>query len=257
MRAGECPAAARGALSLISGAGVSPMRAWTSAALDLLYPALCPVCQTRLGATRRDPLCGGCWTRIARIEPPFCRVCGVPSTATEPCPICRAEPPPFDYARAAALYLDPLRAAVHAFKFHGKRALARPLADLVVEQCGPGFLVEADALVPVPLAPARERERGFNQAVLLAERVGRALGRPVQSRWLGRARPTQPQSELTADERRRNVRGAFRAAPAVAGRHVVVLDDVLTTGATAAECARALRAAGARIVGVVTVARVV
>jgi predicted amidophosphoribosyltransferase len=87
--------------------------------------------------------------------------------------------------------------------------------------------------------------------------VGRALARPVRARWLGRARPTRPQSELAADERRRNVRGAFRAAPAVDGRHVLVIDDVLTTGATAAECARALRAAGARIVGVLTVARVV
>jgi ComF family protein len=245
------------------------MRAWATAALDLLYPALCPVCQARLGAARRDPLCGDCWARIARIEPPVCLVCGMPDATLEPtfgpadgattmpCPRCRAEPPPFDYARAAALYLDPLRSAVHAFKFHGKRALARPLADLVVERCGAGRAAEAEAIVPVPLAPARERERGFNQAALLAERVGRALACPVQSRWLGRARPTQPQSELAADERRRNVRGAFRGAPAAAGRHVVVIDDVLTTGATVAECARALRAAGARIVGVLTVARVV
>jgi len=246
------------------------MRAWTSAALDLLYPALCPVCQTRLGADRRDPLCGGCWARITRIEPPYCVICGVPdapvgagmaaagrSETSAPCLACRTEPPPFDYARAAASYLDPLRSAVHAFKFHGKRALARPLADLVVEQCGPGLPAGADALVPVPLARARERERGFNQAALLAERVGQALARPVKSPWLGRARPTQPQSELAADERRLNVRGAFRAAPAVDGRHVLVIDDVLTTGATAAECARALRAAGARVVGVLTVARVV
>ncbi|HEY7363884.1 MAG TPA: ComF family protein [Methylomirabilota bacterium] len=237
------------------------MRAWTSAALDLLYPALCPVCQMGLGADRRDPLCGGCWARIARLEPPYCVVCGVPAAGdaspVAPCLACRTEPPPFDYARAAAPYLDPLRSAVHAFKFHGKRALARPLADLVVEQCAPGLPAPADALVPVPLAPARERERGFNQAALLAERVGRALARPVRARWLGRARPTRPQSELAADERRRNVRGAFRAAPAVDGRHVLVIDDVLTTGATAAECARALRAAGARIVGVLTVARVV
>jgi ComF family protein len=146
---------------------------------------------------------------------------------------------------------------VHAFKFHGQRALARPLGDLVVEQCARGLPGPADALVPVPLAPGRERERGFNQSALLAERVGRALGRPVRTGWLGRARPTRPQSELAADERRRNVRGAFRAAPAVGGRHVVVIDDVLTTGATVTECARALRAAGARIVGVLTVARVV
>jgi ComF family protein len=245
------------------------MRAWTSAALDLLYPALCPVCQARLGADRRDPLCGGCWARIARLEPPYCVVCGVPvageagpvapgeTVLSAPCQACRTEPPPFDYVRAAAPYLDPLRSALHAFKFHGKRALARPLADLVVEQCAPGLPALADALVPVPLAPARERERGFNQAALLAERVGQALARPVKTRWLGRARPTRPQSELAADERRRNVRGAFRAAPAVDGRHVLVIDDVLTTGATAAECARALRAAGARMVGVLTVARVV
>jgi ComF family protein len=245
------------------------MRAWVCAALDLLYPAVCPVCQCRLGGGRRDPLCGSCWARIARIEAPYCLRCGGPgipgrdgvpaeSTPASPlCPACRAAPPPFDYARAAAPYQDPLRSAVHAFKFRGKRALARPLADLLITQCGRGLAAEADVLVPVPLAPARERQRGFNQAALLAERVGQALARPVKPGWLGRARPTQPQSELAAEERRRNVRGAFRAAPAVAGRHVLVIDDVLTTGATAAECARALRAAGARTVGVLTVARVV
>jgi ComF family protein len=263
------------------------MRGWVRAGLDLLYPALCPVCQSPLGDDRHDPLCGGCWGRVARIEPPYCVHCGGPDapiafdtddslshgaggaseagsavpparTRTSPlCPPCRTDPPPFDYARAAAPYQDPLRSAIHAFKFRGQRALARPLADLLIEQCGPGLVAEADVIVPVPLAPARERQRGFNQAALLAERVGRALARPVKARWLGRARPTRPQSELAAEERRRNVRGAFRAAPAVSGRHVLVIDDVLTTGATAAECARALRAAGARMVGVLTVARVV
>ncbi len=269
MRTLERAAASRGTLSLSVGAHVGPMRAWTSAALDLLYPTQCPVCQARLGADRRDPLCGGCWTRIARLDPPYCVVCGVPATGEAglvtpgetarraPCLACRSDPPPFDYARAAALYLDPLRSAVHAFKFHGKRALARPLADLVVEQCAQDLPAPADALVPVPLAPDREHERGFNQAALLAERVGQALARPVRTGWLGRARPTRPQSELAAAERRRNVRGAFRATSAVAGCHVLVIDDVLTTGATAAECAHALRTAGARIVGVLTVARVV
>lgn len=245
------------------------MRAWVWAALDLLYPALCPVCERRLGAERRDPLCGACWALIARIEPPYCVRCGAPGArgsdgapaedtpARLLCPACRAEPPPFDYARAAASYQDPLRSAVHAFKFRGKRTLARPLADLLMEQCGGGRVAEADVVIPVPLASARERQRGFNQAALLAERVGHALVRPVKHGWLSRARPTQPQSELAAEDRRRNVRGAFRAAPAVAGRHVLVIDDVLTTGATVAECARALRAAGAQTVGVLTVARVV
>ena len=108
----------------------------------------------------------------------------------------------------------------------------------------------------MPLSADRERERGFNQAALLAARVAQRLGAPVRGRWLARVRATLPQTELTAAERRANLRDAFRAPAAVAGHRVVVLDDILTTGATAAECARALRARGAREVGVLTVARV-
>jgi ComF family protein len=205
-----------------------------------------------------------------RIGPPWCACCGLPFVtfagpgppAAAPggpagfCGACAGAPPPWDYARAAAQYVDPLRMALGAFKFDGQRALARPLADLLVEQCGAGLPSDVDALVPVPLGRARERERGFNQAALLAERLGRALGLPVRG-WLGRTRPTRPQSELGAAERRGNVRNAFSARSAVTGRHVVVVDDVLTTGATASECARVLRQAGARAVGVLTVARVV
>jgi len=191
-----------------------------------------------------------CWAGITRIGPPYCVTCGVPfatfdgtgdgTGAPGPvsrCPACLAEPPAFDYARAAAQYSGPLREVLHELKFHGKRALAAPLADLLVEQCAGALPAASDALVPVPL--------------------GRALGVPAQPRWLTRVRPTQPQSDLGAAERQANVRNAFQAAPAVAGRHLVVIDDVLTTGATVSECARALRAAGARRVGVLTVARVV
>jgi ComF family protein len=150
-----------------------------------------------------------------------------------------------------------IRDAIHAFKFGGRQALARPLAALLTEGSGrPVLPPDVAALVPVPLARARRRERGFNQAALLAERLGAALGVPVRARWLARVQATQPQTELGAAERRANVRGAFAADAAVAGRHVIVVDDVLTTGATAAECARVLRAAGALRVGVLTVARV-
>jgi ComF family protein len=241
------------------------VKSWAVAALDLLYPALCPVCSATLGTGRRDPLCAACWDAIPRIDPPYCAACGVPFVTLAPlaggsaglCGSCRTEPPVWDYARAAARYEGPLRDALHAFKFEKRRALARPLADLVVAQCGAGLAADVDALVPVPLGRARERERGFNQARLIAERLATSLGRRVRPGWLTRVRPTASQSDLGAEERRANVRGAFAAAATVAGRHVVVVDDVLTTGATAAECCRALRQAGARAVGVLSVARVV
>jgi len=244
------------------------MHAWAVAALDLLFPALCPVCERPLADGRRDPLCGDCWRAIERIAPPWCRRCGrplavldgddalPPAVAAVPCGACATDPPAFDWARAAADYRGTLREALHAFKFGGKRWLARPLAALIVEQCAASVPPGASALVPVPLARARERERGFNQAALLAERLAGPLGLPVRAAWLARRRATLPQSELTAAERAANVRGVFGAAAAVAGRHVIVVDDVLTTGATAAECARSLRAAGAASVGVLTVARV-
>jgi ComF family protein len=240
------------------------VRGWAVAALDLLYPALCPVCDAVLGARRRDPLCGGCWDAIDRIVPPVCGPCGWPFPTFDPaaadragaCEACMREAPPFDVARAAAVFAGPLRDAVHALKFRGARGLARPLAALVLESPAAAALDGVDALVPVPLAPGRQRERGFNQATLIAERLGRARGVPVRSGWLRRQRPTLAQADLGAAERRRNVAGAFAASTAVAGRCLVVVDDVFTTGATVAECARALRAGGARAVRVLTVARV-
>lgn len=240
------------------------MRAWATAVLDLVFPASCPVCGGLLGAGRRDPLCGACWAAIPRLSGPVCERCGLPAAVLDApaslphatCGACTVSPPPFDYARAAALYAGALRGAVHALKFEGRRALARPLAALVVEQCGPGLPAGVDALVPVPLARAREAERGFNQAALIADGVGQALRLPRPRRWLVRTRGTPPQTELSAAERRANVRGAFAASGAAAGRHVLLVDDVLTTGATAGECARALRSAGAVRVGVLAVARV-
>jgi len=176
------------------------------------------------------------------------------------CAACRRRPPSFAYARAALRYEDVAREALHAFKFGGHRALAGPLGDALVEAVEgrlPGGA--PDLLVPVPLHPRRERERGFNQSRLLARRLGRAWGCPVRDDVLVRAVATPSQTSLDGAARRANVRRAFRLRrpELVAGRHVVLVDDILTTGATLSECARCLEVAAPRIVGVLAVARVV
>jgi ComF family protein len=238
------------------------MRAWALAALDLIFPAFCPSCRSPLGAGRRDPLCGPCFTGIVRIVPPLCARCGLPLPSQPTadsgiCLRCLAAPPAYDYARAVGIYAGTLRAALHALKFQGKRAVARPLAELMLEQRMATFGSDVDALVPVPLARHRLAERGYNQAELIAERLAAALSVPLRRRGLLRVRETSPQSDLTAAQRRANVDGAFVATSSFADQHIVMIDDILTTGATASACARALRAAGARRIGVATVARVV
>ena len=233
-------------------------RPWVLAALDLVFPPLCPVCDEMLGVGRRDPLCGACWEGLERIAPPWCRCCGAPLGVEGLCGACRSRRPGFAYARAASLYGDLVREAIHAFKFGGRGGLANPLGDLLAG-LGLSALPGAapDVLVPVPLHPRRARERGYNQALLLARRLERAWRVPVVADALVRAVPTLPQADLDAAARRRNVRGAFVVSrpERITGRHVVLVDDVLTTGATAGECARSLYRAGATAVGVLTVAR--
>jgi ComF family protein len=242
------------------------LRALGGAALDLVFPPRCPVCARLAGADRRPPLCGPCWTSILRLGPPWCERCGRPFStfrdrphpASATCAACRRRPPPYLRARSAARYAGTVREALHAFKFLGQTSLAAPLSELLLEVLAADGAPPGDLVVPVPLHAARERERGFNQAALLARRVARRLRTPYDARALRRARATRAQTELSGRERRRNVRGAFGVtdARAVRDRHVLLVDDVLTTGATVAECARVLGRAGARTVAVVTVARV-
>jgi ComF family protein len=153
--------------------------------------------------------------------------------------------------RASLVYGGSLQDAIHRFKYQGKRQLSGPLAGLLGEFC-PGDLEASECVVPVPLHPQRLRERGFNQAALIA----RGLGRGLELGALARIRPTAPQRGLSADERRENLRAAFRAFPAqVRGRAMLLVDDVLTTGSTFAAAAEALRDAGARSVQALALAR--
>jgi ComF family protein len=220
-------------------------------ALSLLFPPRCETC----GTLQEPVVCARCREEFVRIRAPFCLQCGLPfdprAHALDHCADCRDDPPPFDAARAAGLFQGRLRTAIHGFKYDGARALAAPLAELMAETITLPFPV--DALAPVPLHPDRERMRGYNQSRLLADELGARWNLPVTD-VMTRVRNIPPQMTLPADERRRNVRGAF-AADAVAGRVLGLVDDVYTTGATLRECSRVLKRAGAARVCVLTVAR--
>jgi len=224
----------------------------------------CAICGLTLDRPLRGSICRACRHGIRRLTPPLCVLCGepLPPGLTGPwCARCDAEKPGFAMARSVGRYEGRLRDAIHAFKYRRRRALAVPLAAWLADT-GRDLLERADAVVPVPIHPLRAIERGFNQADDLAT----SLHRPVW-RVLCRVRVGPPQAGLPAHLRRSNVRRAFalgrcwgRLSPPLQTRRlrgavVVLIDDVMTTGATLDACSRVLLDAGARRVSALTVAR--
>src|SRR2546422_11202977 len=213
------------------------MAHWLQVLLDGVFPQHCVVCVGPVPLGHGACLCTRCRAAMAPPPAPLCRSCGVPlgtSGPSDPCSTCIHHPPAFAAARAAALYLpsacglNPLAAAVQRLKYHGRRTLAGALGALLAERYpfAPDVL-----LVPVPLHRARLRERGFNQALLLARALGRRRGLAVAPRLLVRVRDTEAQTRLGAAGRWRNLQGAFavRAPGVPGGRPIVLVDDVFTT----------------------------
>ena len=229
--------------------------------LDLVLPPVCMSCRTPVATPHG--LCPTCWSRLRPIERPCCERLGIPfgydigegALSAEAI----AAPPVFDRARAAVLYEEVARDIVHGLKYHDRTELAR-LVGRMTARAGRELTVDADVIVPLPLHRLRLWTRRFNQAALIAREVGRLSGVPVDLAALSRIRATRPQVGLGEREREENVRGAFRVDPhhraGVAGRRVVLVAAVLTTGATASAATRALRRAGATRVDVLTFARV-
>ncbi len=231
-------------------------------ALDAVLPARCLGC----GITVESPggLCADCWSRVGFLGPPVCARCGLPfdidlGEATL-CGGCLAAPPAFDRARAALAYDEGSRDLVLGFK-HADRTHAAALFGQWLRRAGAELLPDVELIAPVPLHRWRLFRRRYNQAALLALALGRDAGLPVAADLLVRQRATPSQGGLGRSGRARNVRGAFVVRPSraatVAGRHVLLVDDVMTTGATVSECARVLRRAGAAAVDVLTLARVI
>ncbi len=228
----------------------------------LLNTALPPHCLTCDGAVSdQGTLCLDCFRKLNFIADPVCDGCGLPMpfAGLARCEACEARPHRFAAARAALLYDDGARALVLPFKHADRTELAAPLAAHMA-RAGAGLLARADILVPVPLHWRRLLSRRYNQAALLARLLAARAGKPWAPDALRRGRRTAPLGELGAQARRAAVAGAFHVAPRraglLAGRRVLLIDDVLTSGATADACTEALLAAGAAAVEVLAAARV-
>jgi ComF family protein len=241
---------------------MSPLRACLRRVLDVALPPLCPSCRSPLGDG--VGLCAACWSKLSFIEKPFCARLGIPFTY-DPGPgllsmEAIASPPAYDRARAAVRYDDIARALVLSFKYGDRLDLA-PMMGRWMARAGRELLAGADALIPVPLHWRRLWSRRFNQSAALAGAISDMTDVQVLHEALKRVRATPQQVGLSKSERADNVQGAFRVPPdrkaQVAGRRLVLIDDVLTSGATVDTCARALLRAGAAHVDVVVFARVV
>ena len=232
------------------GGPLEALGASYSSLISFLFPARCVVCRAR-----GDWLCARCRPQLALFVPPVCPRCGLPVGGGAVCEACRRRPPPVRALRSAGYFEGPLREAIHLLKFSGERYLAEPLGEIMAH-CWQQAPRPVDALLPVPLHPAREAARGYNQSALLARAAAKHLGLPVLGDGLRRLRETPPQVGLPREERLVNLDGAFAAgAQEVHGRRLALVDDVTTTGATLAACAAALRQAGAVAVYALVLAR--
>ncbi|HIJ81026.1 MAG TPA: ComF family protein [Desulfuromonadales bacterium] len=237
------------------------MKPFLRAILDFLSPPLCHVCRAFIPDAGELHICPACREQLTPVITPLCSVCGIPfdgSGQDHVCGACLTDRPHFDSARAPLLYEGSVRNLIHSFKYDRRTHLRRPLALLIIEHLGT-FLNAGrfDMIIPVPLHRSRLRSRGFNQAILLGSLLAERLSLPMPVNLLDRIRKTEQQVDLTAAQRRQNVKGAFAVIvpERVREKRIILLDDVMTTGSTVDECALELKKSGSVGVSVVTIAR--
>jgi len=213
-------------------------------AIDAARRALPQRCELCAGTSGAELLCGGCTRSLPHLGP-ACPVCALPTPAGAVCGHCLAHPPPFDATLAAFAYAFPVDRLMHAFKYHGRVALAEWGAAAIRARRAATASALPQRLIALPLSRERQRERGYNQAHEIARVLGRELAIPLIRGGVRRDRSAPPQAALPWNERAKNVRGAFACELDLKGLSVGVVDDVITTGASLAEFARTLKRAGA------------
>ncbi len=252
--------------STCRGGALLPRISWQQCWDALWYAVLpdwCVGCRAPLSTHRVPFWCEACWGSLIPLRGPQCPRCGIPFSSpmtlihspAYQCQTCRMSKPAYERALSLYPYASPLREAIHRFKYGRTLAMGRVLAQLMIQALPES--IEVDIVVPVPLAPARLREREYNQSLILALEVARALRRPVADSVLWRQREGTPQTALPRRARLRNLRRAFTVidtAP-IREKRILLIDDVLTTGTTLNECAKALRKAGSGPVTALTLAR--
>lgn len=225
---------------------------YLNAFLNLIFPSICPICRNKSSNHLFNPLCVDCWRKIERYSGYSCSVCGIP-TVSEHASICEQclKGKPYKKILYYGLYEGALKEAIHQLKFNKVKRLSKPLSLLLSELQIPN----ADGIVPVPLHNKRLKQREFNQTAIIGRYLSKRLGMPLLLDVLKKIRETSPQTELSSEERSKNVKNAFSASEKVKGLDIILLDDVVTTGATVKECSAALIKAGAKSVTVLALAR--
>ena len=226
-------------------------------AITFLYPAQCKVCEELLGLESAPYICNSCWTDIEFIEPPWCEICGIPN-AENLCEVCATNPPRYGKLRTIAIYEKSIQHAIHLFKFEKRISLCKPLSQLIVD-CIPEDIniIDYDYIIPVPIHKRRLRERGFNQSTMLLKGISKVVNLSVLDDVLIKQKNTSPQSSLDREARQTNIKGAFKLQDAdkIRDKHILVFDDVFTTGATIREVVNVLWNADPREIDVLTLAR--
>ena len=235
----------------------SQLREMFETAIIFLYPAKCRVCDGFLTVASIPYICANCWQDVQCLEPPWCDICGTPGV-NGLCDECAISPPRYGKLRSIAFYHKSLQQAIHLFKFEKKKVFAQPLIQLInahiPSDCD---IAEYDFVLPIPIHKKRLRERGFNQAALLANGIAKVEDVPVLVNTLVRKRHTVAQSSLDRDARQQNIIGAFevRNPDVIRGKRLLIIDDVFTTGATIREAVSELWTADPAEIDVLTLAR--